>query len=209
MLVTTFVMVAWGAFWQGVAGEGEGGKVTGDGDSFKLFTSEELMKLNHEQLHQLRQKLGLARRQRYETGNEAEKVLKAHGATPLAKTYAALAIGELGHIPGILVLIEHIDLKNPVGLEGEMDIGSLWPCVRALADLGVAAVPALVKAYAAETEKDRRERLKQAIIFGKAYSEAKTYTEGLLSQAKDPVQRKSLEELLKFIPQEEKAKVEE
>ncbi len=145
------------------------------------------------------------RTQRLKLGAEAVSALNDRNATAQAKTNAALAIGQLGYTPGIPVLIEQIDLRNPVGRTGESDIGSRWPCVRALADLGVAAVPALVEAYASETQKDRRELIHYAIIFGNAYSEAKTYTQGLLSQAKDPAHRKVLRELLKIIPEEEKA----
>lgn len=147
--------------------------------------------------------------QRLKLGEEAIMVLKDQNATAQAKSNAALAIGELNDIRSISVLIEQINLENPVGRTGESDIGSKYPCVRALADLGISAVPALVDSYAHETRKDRRELIRLAIIFGKAYSEAKTYTQGRLSQTKDPDQRTALEELLKLIPKEEKVETKE
>jgi hypothetical protein len=168
---------------------------------FSEACAAESNKFVEQQLEQAR----AARMERLKLGADATKVLASSDAAAQAKTNAALAIGQLGYIPGIPVLIKHIDVKNPQQLSCEEDIGSLWPCVRALADLGVAAVPALVRAFAIEMEKDRRKLLHDAILYGKAYFEAKTYTQGLLSQTNDQAQRKALEELLKLIPEEEKA----
>jgi hypothetical protein len=158
-------------------------------------------KFTEQQLEQAR----MARVQRLKLGSEAVTVLKNQNAGSESKAKAALAIGQLVYTPGIAVLIEQIDLKNPVGESGESDISSLWPCVRALADFGVTSVPALVEAYAKETQKERQELIKHAIVFGKAYSEAKAYTQGLFLQAKAPSKRKALKNLLKLIPEEEKA----
>ena len=158
---------------------------------------------------QLVEEARATRVQRLNLGEKAVKVLNDRNAMAQARTHAALTIGQLGYTPGIPVLVEQITLKNPTGREGESDVGLLWPCVRALADLSVAAVPVLAEAYANETQKERRELIQYAIVFGKAYSEAKTYTQGLLSQTKGPAQRKALEELLKLIPENEKVETRE
>ena len=171
--------VAWLAAWPGLA-------MSGEGEDFV-----------YQQLAETR----TACRQRLKLGAAALAVLEDRNATPLAKTCAALAIGELGYIQAIPVLIEQIDLKSALRLADEAaGIGNHWPCVQGLAGLGVAAVPALVEAYAAEKQEARRELFKDAIIFCKAYPEAKTYTQGLLAATKDPARRAALEKLLKLIP---------
>lgn len=167
---------------------------------FKIVKGDEMMKFSQAQLYDLWESLTPSGRWRYEMGGVAMYVLDCNEATPLAKTYAAEIIGEVGFAQAIPLLIKYIDLDSPIAVSESY----FPPCVEALSEFGVASIPALVDAFAVETQKERRERIRLAIMFCRAHSEAKTYTLGMLAQTADPAKRKALEELLKLIPEEEK-----
>ena len=106
--------------------------------------------------------------------------------TPLRKKKrkAALAIKKLGYVQRIPELIRLINLPAPSSIVTEPDIAQYWPCVGALANFGVAAIPSLVEAYYSEVNQDRRRLIYRAILHGQNSREAYTYAMGLLAKKK-------------------------
>jgi hypothetical protein len=69
-------------------------------------------------------------------------------------------------VPGIRVLIAHVDLVDPEHLRSEIRPDLSYPITLALADYGDAAIPQIVDAYLSERDQTRKGLLAYAIRYG-------------------------------------------
>jgi hypothetical protein len=141
-------------------------------------------------------------------------VLKDTRQGPEARRDAALMLGRLRHRPAIPVLLNYLDslqieLQPPPGpvpglvLSAHINWEEIYPCVPALAGMGMDAVPAIVHAYLDEKENTNRDfLLYYSINRNRDWQAARRYIMGLKNEHKNEFQRRRLDDLVKDLPKD-------
>jgi hypothetical protein len=149
-------------------------------------------------------------------GRSALAVLTDPWQGPEVRRDAALMLGRLRHRPAVPFLIMYLEslelvvVAQPVlpGLppgigNATVDWEGMYPCVVALADMGMDAVPAIVHAYLDEKENTNRDfLLYYSINRNRDWQAARRYIMGLKNEHKNEFQRRRLDDLVKDLPKD-------
>jgi len=108
----------------------------------------------------------------------------------------AMALAYLKYVPAIPEMINKLELQDSSTLLNESAVDVVFPCVRALALYGDAAVPYVVEAYLIENSESRKGLLLNVIKIGGMKSKVQVYIREFVSSREGEITKARAKNLL-------------
>lgn len=128
--------------------------------------------------------------ERVRLGEQLTTILADQNAPVKDRHEAARLLGELQYAPAIDLLIQQIELVDPVGIGTTSNPSGSYPLVLSLGAYGAGAIPQMVDAYLSERNSQIQTKIFWAIRGGKTTTVARRYLLGIEPPTEDDWLRK-------------------
>jgi len=111
----------------------------------------------------------------------------------------ALALGKMRYAGAIKKLIEFIELRDSTARISEPSAELLYPCVKALMEIGIEVVPSIINAYLVEDNETRILLLRSVLRANSIRETAARYIQGVATEIKEESARIKMDGLVKLL----------